>query len=98
MTVAFIDDCGAVCGADVWGGKGLIGFICGRVDDCETDVWVEDDIELTDGDRPTTLSDKDSLASLYPREFLGFFFLGLFWTLSKEFFDAFLWRGCDLCC
>lgn len=52
LTVAFIDDCGAVCGAEVWVGKGLIGFICGRVDDWETDVWVEDAIELTD-DWPT---------------------------------------------
>ena len=96
MTVAFN------CGTEVLVDKGLIGF---RVEDCETDAWVEEAIELTDGDRgETTLgreqskSDKDSLASLYPREFLGFFFLDFFWTLSKELFDAFLWRGCDLCC
>ena len=48
MAVAFIDDCGAVCGTEVWVGKGLIGFICGRVEDCETDVWLEDAIELID--------------------------------------------------
>ena len=48
MTVAVIDDCGAVCGTVVWVGKGLIGFICGRVEDCETDVWLEDAIELID--------------------------------------------------
>lgn len=93
MTVAFIDD----CGTEVLVDKGLIGFNGGRVEDFETDVWVEEAIELTE-DRGETLSDKDSLASLYPREFLGFFFLDFFWTLSKEFFDAFLWRGCDLCC
>ena len=64
--------------------------------DCETDVWVEETdawVELTDDREEETLvaiSDKESLASLYPREFLGFFFLEFFSTLSKEFFDAFL--------
>ena len=92
MTVAFkLDDCGTEVFVDKGGFNGT-GWV-------EDDAWVEEEaIELTE-DRGETLSDKDSLASLYPREFLGsFFFLDFFWTLSKEFFDAFLWRGCDLCC
>ena len=39
----------------------------------------------------------ESLASLYPREFLGFF-LDFLFTFSSEFLDAFLWRGRDICC
>lgn len=64
---------------------GLIGFTFARVWDRETDVLVETTFFVV-----VDVSDNESLASLYPREFLGFL-LDFFSTLSKEtFFDAFL--------